>query len=267
MTAARRPRKRLGQHFLTDRAVVGRLVSAFAPAPGQRIVEIGPGRGALTGALLECVAHLTVVELDRGLAQLLQKRYPPHRVTVIHADILDFNLSDAAPADVDAGAPRLRLIGNLPYNISTPLIFHLLEQIEWIEDMQFMLQKEVAQRLCAAPGGRNYGRLSVMAAMQIHCAPLFEVPPQAFHPPPKVDSTALRLAPKTPPLQARDRRMFSAVVAAAFAQRRKTLRNALAALAGREHFARAGVDPALRAEALSVEQYIALADAVCWAAS
>jgi len=265
LTTTHRPRKRFGQHFLTDRVILSRLVSAFAPAPGQRIVEIGPGRGALTDALVEKAAPITVVELDRDLAQRLQQRYPPHRIRVVQADILGFHLSDATPTDGDDGAPpaRLRLIGNLPYNISTPLLFRLLEQVEWIQDMLFMLQKEVAQRLCAGPGGRNYGRLSVMAAMQIHCAPLFDVPPQAFEPPPKVDSTVLRLVPRKHPLQARSRRMFNAVVAAAFAQRRKTLRNALAALAGREHFIRAGVDPSLRAEALSVEQYIALADAVC----
>lgn len=265
-----RPRKRFGQHFLTDPSFRHRLVSAFGHGDGGQILEIGPGRGALTDLLVadapaatvaaEKVAHVTVVELDRDLAQQLQRRYPPERVTVIQADILRFNLADAIPA----GAPsaRLRLIGNLPYNISTPLIFHLLGQVAHIQDMLFTLQKEVALRLAARPGDKNYGRLSVMTALDLDCEALFDIPPHAFDPPPKVDSTALRLTPKKRPLTARNRPVFNAVVAAAFGQRRKTLRNSLAALAQREHFARASIDPSLRAEALSVEQYIALADAV-----
>jgi len=301
-----RARRRFGQHFLTDRAVVERVVAAFAPAPGQRIVEIGPGRGALTDALVAQIesaggaapAALTAVEIDRDLAKYLQHRHP--RITVINADILDFDLRDVPPAgdgDGDGGGdgdgdgdgagdgdgdgdgagdgdgdgdgagngvdnPRLRLIGNLPYNISTPLIFHLLAQIERIADMQFMLQAEVARRLCAGPGGKNYGRLSVMAALKLDCAPLFEVPPAAFTPRPKVDSTVLRLTPKARPYQARDPRRLEAVVAAAFGQRRKTVRNALAGVAGPEHFNRAGIDPSLRAEKLSVADYIQLADAL-----
>lgn len=263
-----RPRKRFGQHFLKDGAILNRLVAALGPAGGRRILEIGPGRGALTellvdlpaGAGTEKTPPITVVELDRDLARRLERRYPPTRVKVIQADILDFNLRDAITADNPRG--RLRLVGNLPYNISTPLIFHLLEQVEHIQDMLFMLQKEVALRLAARPGDKNYGRLSVMAGMEIDCEPLFDVPPQAFDPPPKVTSTVLRLIPKKHPLRARNRRIFNAVVAAAFCQRRKTLRNSLKALGQSEQFARAGIDPALRAEALSVAQYIALADAV-----
>ena len=289
-----RARRRFGQHFLTDRAVVERVVAAFAPAPGQRIVEIGPGRGALTDALVAQIesaggaapAALTAVEIDRDLAKYLQHRHP--RITVINADILDFDLRDVPAAgdgdgdgdgdgagngdgdgdgDGDGAGngvdnPRLRLIGNLPYNISTPLIFHLLAQVECIADMQFMLQTEVARRLCAGPGGKNYGRLSVMAALKLDCAPLFEVPPAAFTPRPKVDSTVLRLTPKARPYQARDPRRLEAVVAAAFGQRRKTVRNALAGVADPEHFNRAGIDPSLRAEKLSVADYIQLADAL-----
>jgi len=272
--------------------VVERAVAAFAPAPGQRIVEIGPGRGALTDALVAQIesaggaapAALTAVEIDRDLAKYLQHRHP--RITVINADILDLDLRDVLPAgdgegngegdgdgdgdgagdgDGDGAGvdnPRLRLIGNLPYNISTPLIFHLLAQVECIADMQFMLQAEVARRLCAGPGGKNYGRLSVMAALKLDCDPLFEVPPAAFTPRPKVDSTVLRLTPKARPYQARDPRRLEAVVAAAFGQRRKTVRNALAGVAGPEHFNRAGIDPSLRAEKLSVADYIQLADAL-----
>jgi len=255
-----RPRKRFGQHFLTDHSILNRIVSALGPKPGQQILEIGPGLGALTNVLLEKVSRLTVVELDRDLAQRLVRRYSPERVSVIQADILSFNLGDAIAAGHPNG--QVRLIGNLPYNISTPLIFHLLEQIDCIADMLFMLQREVAMRLAAEPGNRNYGRLTVMAAMALDCEPLFNVPPEAFDPPPKVDSTVLRLIPKPQPLVVRDRKLFNNVVAAAFSQRRKTLRNALKALVQPEHFTVANIDPGLRAEALSVHQFITLADSI-----
>lgn len=250
------------------------MVATFAPDDRQ-ILEIGPGHGALTDLLVDVMveamadttaeAHaentpLTVVELDRDLAQRLAKRYPPQRVKVIQADILDFQLRDV----INANNPdaRLRVIGNLPYNISTPLIFHLLAQVEYIHDMQFMLQKEVALRLAAAPGDKNYGKLSVMAAMELDCELLFDIPPQAFNPPPKVHSTALRLIPKKQPLSTRNRKLFNRVVAAAFSQRRKTMRNALATLAQPEHFIQAGIESSLRAERLSVEEFIALANAI-----
>ena len=262
------PRKRFGQHFLTDQSVLNRIVAAldsendFAGQP--QVVEIGPGRGALTDGLVAALqkkeANLIVVEIDRDLVARLRQRYPPQLVKVIQADILRFDLRDAIAADNPHA--RLQLLGNLPYNISTPLIFHLLAQVEHIHDMLFMLQKEVALRLCAQPGNKNYGRLSVMAAVELDCEPLFDIPPEAFDPPPKVDSTLLRLRPKKQPLKPRDRALFNAVVAAAFSQRRKTLRNALAKLVCEAHFIRAEVDAALRAEALSVEQYLALADAI-----
>ena len=264
MTSKHRPRKRFGQHFLNDGAVLNRLVSAFEPAAGQRIVEIGPGLGALTDVLVgrAAGAAVTVVELDRDLAQRLRRRYSPRRVRVVRADILGFDLGGVAAAEAEGCGARLRLIGNLPYNISTPLIFRLLEQVEHIQDMLFMLQREVALRLCAVPGNKNYGRLSVMAGLQLDCEPLFDVPPQAFDPPPKVNSTALRLTPKKRPLLPRDRRLFEALVATAFSQRRKTLRNSLAALAQNDHFTRANINPTLRAETLSVAQYVALADVI-----
>ena len=259
-----RPRKRFGQHFLTDHTILNRLVAAFGPADGRQIVEIGPGRGALTDLLAaenvvaENAPPITVIELDRDLAKMLERRYPPQRVKVIQSDVLDFKLRDALAANNPAG--RLRVIGNLPYNISTPLIFHLLEQVEHIHDMLFMLQKEVALRLAADPGNKNYGRLSVMAGGELDCELLFEVPPEAFDPPPKIDSTVLRLTPKKQPLRASNQRGFAAIVAAAFGQRRKTLRNSLKALVQPEHFAHANIDPSLRAEALSVEQYVTLSD-------
>ena len=250
------PRKRFGQHFLTDRRVLAQLLMAFAPAREQRVLEIGPGRGALTGALAGRVAHLTAVEIDRDLAAQLRQKFSPQRVRVVQADILQFSLEDAA-----AGG-QLRVIGNLPYNISTPLLFHLLSQAQLIRDMLFMLQREVALRLAAPPGGKNYGRLTVTAAVEADCELLFDVPASAFAPPPKVASTVVRITPKAQPARAREPKVFEEVVRAAFGQRRKTLRNALAQLAGPAHFARAGVDSSLRAEALAPAQFIALADAL-----
>ena len=262
--APHHPRKRFGQHFLADRAVLARIVKAFAPRAGEPVLEIGAGTGALTDALVAAGGgadfSLRVVEIDRDLARRLREKYERGRnsVTVIEGDILDINLRDLL-ADNRA---RLRLIGNLPYNISTPLIFHLLAQAQHIHDMLFMVQREVALRLCAPPGGKNRGRLSVMTAMALDCAMLFDVPPDAFVPPPKVVSTVVRLTPKKHPPTVRDRATFDAVVAAAFSHRRKTLRNALAAIAQPKHFTTAKVDPSLRAETLPVESFIALADAI-----
>jgi len=274
------PRRRFGQHFLVDRRARARMVAEFAPAPGQRIVEIGPGRGALTQALAASGAAVTAVEIDRDLARELRRRCP--RVAVINADILEFDWRTLGDGEGDGeghrdgdgdgeghrhsnsggrAQPKLRLIGNLPYNIATELIFRLLAQLDGVADMQFMVQREVAMRLCAAPGGKNYGRLTVMTAMQLDCVAVFDVPPAAFDPPPKVDSTVVRLTPKARPLQSRDPRRLQAVVAAAFGQRRKTLRNALAGTVTPAQFARAGVDPGLRAEKLSAQDFIALADA------
>lgn len=254
------------------------MVAAFSAASGQTIVEIGPGLGALTDALvaellakgIEQSTHITAVELDRELAHRLAKRYSPQLVRVIQDDVLAVklrqfvdNTAEANTAkDNSAVGGRVRLIGNLPYNISTPLIFHLLAQLDHIQDMLFMLQKEVALRLAAEPGNKKYGRLSVMTAVALDCQLLFEVLPHAFNPPPQVNSMVLRLTPKKHPLQPNNPRIFQAVVAAAFCQRRKTLRNALAKLAQNQHFIHADIDSQLRAEALSVEQYIILADAI-----
>jgi 16S rRNA (adenine1518-N6/adenine1519-N6)-dimethyltransferase len=252
-----RARKRFGQHFLHDRGVVRRILDAFHPQPGDTVVEIGPGLGALTAPLLERIPHLHVVELDRDLVTRLRSEYPPERLTVHPADALAFDFGSLVPA-----AGRLRVIGNLPYNISTPLIFHLLDCLPAIHDMLFMLQKEVVLRLAAAPGGKDYGRLSVMVQWRCRVERLFDVGPGAFTPPPKVDSSIVRLTPHaTPPVTVADPRVFAQLVQAAFAQRRKTLRNNLKGLLPTEAIAALGIAPERRAETLSLEEFAALANA------
>ncbi|GAA5130064.1 16S rRNA (adenine(1518)-N(6)/adenine(1519)-N(6))-dimethyltransferase RsmA [Alloalcanivorax gelatiniphagus] len=251
-----RARKRFGQHFLHDPAIIERLVRSVAPADGQSLVEIGPGQGALTYPLLDEVDHLQVVELDRDLIALLHERIAPERITIHESDALRFDF--AALAD---GRP-LRVVGNLPYNISTPLIFHLLDQAGAIADMTFMLQKEVVDRLTAAPGGKDYGRLSVM--VQYHCQAdyLFFVPPGAFRPPPKVDSAVVRLTPyRAPPWPADDPAWLARLVAQAFSQRRKAIRNSLKSLIDVSVFATTGIDAGLRPDHLTVADYVALANA------
>lgn len=251
-----RARKRFGQHFLTDQNVLAQLLHAFAPQRAERVLEIGPGRGALTEVLAGKVAHITAVEIDRELAAQLQRKYAPEKVRVVQADILKFDLRAAAQPT------PLRVIGNLPYNISTPLLFHLLEQRAHIAGMLFMLQREVALRLAATPRAKSYGRLSVMCAVEADCELLFDVAPRAFSPPPKVTSSVVRITLKKNPPRARDAKTFAAVVAAAFNQRRKTLRNSLAAVAAPQHFTRAEIDSSKRAEEISPQQFIALADAL-----
>ena len=251
-----RARKRFGQHFLHDPGIIDRLVRTVAPMAGQKLVEIGPGRGALTYPLLEQVAHLDVVELDRDLIHLLREAVPEERLTIHQADALRFDFRPLA------GDLKLRVVGNLPSNISTPLIFHLLEQAEVIGDMTFMLQKEVVDRLTAAPGTGDYGRLSVM--VQYHCQAdyLFFVPPGAFQPPPKVDSAVVRLTPHaTAPWPARDPVYLGKLVNQAFTQRRKAVRNALKTLVEPDIFDALGIDPGLRPDHLSVADYVALANA------
>lgn len=250
------PRKRFGQHFLHDRHIIERIIRSFDPAAGDSIVEIGPGAGALTFPLLDRLGRLTAIELDRDLVPLLRERAASHgALRIIEADVLTVDFT--ALAD---GTP-LRLVGNLPYNISTPILFHALEHAAAIRDMHFMLQKEVVDRMAAAPGSKTYGRLTVM--LQARCAvePLFGVPPGAFRPPPKVDSAVVRLVPLRDDRYAlRDRGVFENLVRHAFAQRRKTLRNALAAVASAEQIAAAGVDPQSRAEAVSVDAFVTLAN-------
>lgn len=250
-----RPRKRFGQHFLHERGVIERIVGTLAPQPGERIVEIGPGRGALTEALLEQVTHLDAVELDRELIAELRARWASERLTLHPCDALEMDFARLA----EPGEP-LRLTGNLPYNISTPLIFHLLEAPHAIRDMHFMLQREVVDRLTAEPGTRAWSRLSVM--VQYHCRAdfLFAVPPGAFTPPPQVHSAVVRLTPRTPEPAARDYQRLADLVRQAFSQRRKTVRNSLKSSISIEQMTGAGVDPGLRPEQLTVADYVALAN-------
>ena len=252
------PRKRFGQHFLSDRNVVLQLVAAIRPGAGQHMVEIGPGMGVLTEALLPHVGQMDAVELDRDLIPKLQKHCLPLGKLRIHsADALRFDF-----CSLQLGEEKLRIVGNLPYNISTPLMFHLLEQAPCIEDMHFMLQKEVVDRLAAQPGESDYGRLSVMMQYRCQVTALFHVPPNAFSPPPKVNSAVVRLDPyRTPPVQVGDEQQFAALVSQAFAQRRKTLRNTLKGLLNEEQIRACGIDPVQRAETLTLAQFATLARA------
>ena len=253
-----RPRKRFGQHFLHDRHVIGRIVAALAPRAEDHIVEIGPGQGALTRELATHTAHFDAVELDRDLLAHLQSAIPSGKLTLHSADALKFDFCRLMQE-----GRRLRLIGNLPYNISTPLLFHLLDQAGCIEDMLFMLQKEVVQRLAASPGGKDYGRLSVMIQYRCQVEKLFDVAPGAFTPPPKVDSAVVRLTPHaTPPVAVNDEARFSQVVRAAFASRRKTLRNNLKGLLSAEQLLALGIDPVRRAETLSLAEFATLSNAI-----
>ena len=249
-----RPRKRFGQHFLTDRHYLERIVAAIAPAKGDSMVEIGPGTGLLTAELLAQVEHLHVVEIDRDLAAALRNRFDPARVTVHEADALEFDFG-RVPAP-------LRVVGNLPYNVSTPILFRVAAMADRVLDCTFMLQKEVVDRMVAPPATSDYGRLSVMLQYRFAMHALLRVPPGAFTPPPRVDSSVVRMVPlpASRPL-ARDEAHFERLVAAAFSQRRKTLRNAARGIADEAAFARAGVDPVRRGETLSVREFIALADA------
>lgn len=253
-----RARKRFGQHFLHDRQIIERIVTAIAPLPGEHLVEIGPGRGALTELLLRSAATLDIIEIDRELAAELRARHAGHpRLTIHTADALKFDFSALARNR----AAKLRVIGNLPYNISTPLLFRLLEHRGAIKDLHVMLQKEVIDRICAAPDSADYGRLTVMLSPWLDTERLFSVGPGAFTPAPRVWSAVARLHVREAPRFATDAR-YAQVVAAAFSQRRKTLRNGLRALLDEAAIAAAGVDPGARAETLRPEQFAALANAV-----
>ncbi len=252
-----RPRKRFGQHFLHSPDAIARILRAIAPQPGQHLLEIGPGKGVLTVPLLDSGADLELVELDRDLIPGLEAiaALSEGRLHVHQADALEFDICAIARN------AKLRIVGNLPYNISTPLIFRLLEQRRCIEDMHFMLQKEVVDRMAAAPGGKDYGRLSVM--LQYHCDVhrLFTIGPGAFSPPPKVESAFVRLIPHAQaPVEIADLKLFEDVVKMAFMYRRKTLRNALSTLLDSEALSAARVDPGLRAEQLSLEDFARLAN-------
>ncbi len=250
------PRKRFGQNFLHDPAVIGRIVLAINPQPGEQLVEIGPGQGAITLPLLQAAGRLQVVELDRDLLAPLADKCREAGELVIHsADALTFDF-----CNLSAGEP-LRVIGNLPYNISTPLLFHLLDQHDCIRDMHFMLQKEVVQRMAAQPGGRDRGRLSVMLQYRCRVTSLFTIGPGAFNPPPKVESAFVRLEPYDKPVvDVHDEKLFADLVRQAFSQRRKTLRNTLRGFLDTDEITAAGIDPSARAETLKLEEFAALAN-------
>ncbi len=251
-----RPRKRFGQHFLHDRTVIGRIVDAIDPRPGERLVEIGPGLGALTAPVLERTGRIEVIEIDRDVIPILRQRCAGLGELVVHnADVLELDFRQLA----GDGSP-LRVCGNLPYNISTPLLFHLLASADRIQDMHFMLQKEVVDRMAARPGGKDYGRLTVMLAVACRVERLFKVGAGAFTPPPRVESAVARLVPlPAPPFPLPDRERFARVVASAFSMRRKTLRNSLRGLVDGAGFAETGIDPGRRAETLSPAEFAALA--------
>lgn len=250
-----RPRKRFGQHFLHDPGVIARIVNAIDPRPGEPLVEIGPGLGAITLPLLERAQRVDVVEIDRDVIPVLQERARGLGELVVHqVDALEFDFARLA------NGRRLRAVGNLPYNISTPLLFHLLESVAVIADMHFMLQREVVDRMAAKPDTEAYGRLTVMLAAHCGVEKLFDVGPGAFRPPPRVDSAIVRLVPHaTAPFVVADRTRFARVVAAAFGQRRKTLRNALRGVVDEAGFGAAGVDPGRRAETLAPADFARLA--------
>ena len=250
-----RPRKRFGQHFLTDRHYLRRIVEAIAPARDDAMAEIGPGTGILTDELVARVAHLHVIEIDRDLAAALRKRFPAERVTVHEGDALEF--------DFESLPVPLRVVGNLPYNVSTPILFRIAALEERVRDCTFLLQKEVVDRMVAEPATADYGRLSVMLQYRFAMASVLDVPPGAFTPPPKVDSSVVRMAPLGPDRpRARDEGLFERLVGAAFSQRRKTLRNAAGGVADSTAFERAGIDPGRRGETLSVGEFIALCNAI-----
>jgi 16S rRNA (adenine1518-N6/adenine1519-N6)-dimethyltransferase len=249
-----RARKRFGQHFLTDRHYVRRIVEAIGAKPGDSMVEIGPGTGILTRELAACLETLHAIEIDRDLAAGLLREYPAAKLVVHEADALEFDFATLA-------AP-LRIVGNLPYNVSTPILFRVAELADRVADAVFMLQREVVERMVAAPDTEAYGRLSVMLQYRFAMSLLFRVPPGAFTPPPKVDSAVVHMKPLGDDRpRARDEALYGKIVAAAFSQRRKTLRNAVRALVDEEGFRVAGIDPQRRGETLSVREFIALADA------
>ena len=255
-------RKRFGQNFLIDRQVIADIVSAVAPRRDDCVVEIGPGLGALTDPLVGRLDHLHVVEIDRDIVARLRARYSPAQLTIHEGDALAFDFSSLlAPDARGEHLRRLHVVGNLPYNISTPLLFHLASFADDVVDMHFMLQKEVVERLVGEPGSADYGRLSVMLQYRFVIDWLFDVPPECFAPAPKVDSAVVRLIPRPRhELAANDEARLSAVVAAAFAQRRKMLRNNLKGLLDDAGFAELGIAPTARAEELSVDDFVRIAN-------
>ncbi len=249
-----RPRKRFGQHFLTDPGVVDAIVRSIRPAGSDTVVEIGPGLAAITAPLLADAGRMHAIELDRDLAAQLRQRFAAESKLTIHeADALRFDYSSLGDG--------LRIVGNLPYNISTPLLFHLLEYRAHIADMHFMLQKEVVARMAAAPGSKAYGRLGIMLGCYFDIEALFDVDRDAFDPPPEVTSAIVRLTPLPEgTYDVRDAKKMSRLVATAFSQRRKTVRNALRKVADEAMLESVGIDPSLRPEAISIAEYVRLSN-------
>jgi len=249
-----RARKQFGQHFLVDQNILDRIIQSIKPVRGERIVEIGPGQGAMTARVLRHVNKMEAIEIDYDLVQMLKAQYPG--LILYTCDILKFDFTR-----LNAENNTLRIIGNLPYNISTPILFLLLKNIHLIKDMHLMLQKEVVDRMVAVPGNKIYGRLSVMLQPFFRMQRIIDIPPQAFAPPPKVDSAFVRMIPVTNKGAAiLNPAHYELLVRAAFAQRRKTLRNTLKGLLDAEAISSLGIDPAVRAETLSIEQFAALAN-------
>ena len=248
-------RKRFGQNFLHERGVIDKILRAIDPQPDERLIEIGPGQGALTWPLLDRIKTLTAIEIDRDLIPRLQAEAPKHgTLRIVEADVLTVDFTALA-----AGA-TIRLVGNLPYNISSPILFHALDHAAVIRDMHFMLQKEVVERMAAGHGNKVYGRLSVMLQAYCRVEPLFTVPPGAFTPAPKVDSAIVRMTPKAPAdIPPHDRARLDQLVRHGFAQRRKTLRNALDGVATPEQMQAVGIDPGARAEQVAVVDWLRLA--------
>lgn len=252
-------RKRFGQHFLVDQGVIAEIVNQLAVGPDDPVVEIGPGLGALTAPLLQRLNHLHVVEIDRDIIARLRKKYSPERLTIHAGDALAFDFGKLAD-EVGVG---MRIVGNLPYNISTPLLFHLARFGDKICDMHFMLQKEVVERMVAQPETKDYGRLSVMLQYRFALDWLLDVPPAAFKPPPRVQSAVVRLMPRpATDLSAQDEDLFATLVATAFAQRRKMVRNSLQDLVEDVCLSAQGISPTARAEDLSIGDYIRLANSL-----
>jgi len=250
------PRKRFAQHFLTSAEIIEQIVSAIAPREGEVIVEIGPGQAAITTPLADLATELHAIEFDRDLAAALTAQYANRaQVTIHEADALKFDYSTLGE--------KLRIVGNLPYNISTPLLFHLLEYKNCIVDAHFMLQKEVVERMGAAPGSKNFGRLTIMLGCQMEVVPLFDVPPGAFSPPPRVMSSVVRMRPLPPPgYVIDDTELLATIVRAAFSRRRKTLRNALLGVVDVSHIEAADLDPGYRPEQIPIAGWVQLAQIV-----
>ena len=246
-------RKRFGQNFLVDYGIIAAIVSAIDPKRDETVVEIGPGLGAITEPLMARVDHLHVVEIDRDLIARLKKQHTPERLTIHQGDALAFDFASVGN--------KLRLVGNLPYNISTPLLFHLAEYVDIIHDMHFMLQKEVVERMVAEPGDADFGRMSVMLQYRFYLEWLIDVPPESFDPPPKVQSAVVRLIPKpASELTAKSQEKLAQVVLTAFSQRRKMLRNTMKGLLDDAAFVALGIDPTRRPEDIPVEDYVRIAN-------